>query len=429
MVADGPLGDKNVNVRDSMLDAATAIIAAKGNLQVETLMQLFETTLEGGSGSSTQDAVNEAVVILYGALARHLKAGDSRVPKVVQRLLTTLNTPSESVQYAVAQCLPPLVQASSKEAGQYVQQMMDTMLTSKKYAAKRGAAYGLAGIVKGRGVSALREFRIMSNLVSATEEKKDPYKRQGAFLAYELLSLILGRVFEPYVIQIVPQLLSGFGDATIDVREACLDAAKTCFASLSSYGVKQVLPTLLEGLDEQQWRSKKGACDSLGAMAYLDPEQLAVSLPEIIPPLTEVLNDSHKEVRASANRSLQRFGDVISNPEIKSQVDIILKALSDPTKYTDDALDALIKVNFIHYLDAPSLALVVRVLERGLGDRSATKRKASQIIGSLAHLTERKDLITHLPILVAGLRVAIVDPVPTTRATASKALGSTVEKL
>ncbi|KAH0013988.1 ARM repeat-containing protein, partial [Aureobasidium melanogenum] len=393
MVADGPLGDKNVNVRDSMLDAATAIIAAKGNLQVETLMQLFETTLEGGSGSSTQDAVNEAVVILYGALARHLRAGDSRVPKVVQRLLTTLNTPSESVQYAVAQCLPPLVQASSKEAGQYIQQMMDTMLTSKKYAAKRGAAYGLAGIVKGRGVSALREFRIMSNLVSATEEKKDPYKRQGAFLAYELLSLILGRIFEPYVIQIVPQLLSGFGDATIDVREACLDAAKTCFASLSSYGVKQVLPTLLEGLDEQQWRSKKGACDSLGAMAYLDPEQLAVSLPEIIPPLTEVLNDSHKEVRASANRSLQRFGDVISNPEIKSQVDIILKALSDPTKYTDDALDALIKVNFIHYLDAPSLALVVRVLERGLGDRSATKRKASQIIGSLAHLTERKDLI------------------------------------
>lgn len=77
----------------------------------------------------------------------------------------------------------------------------------------------------------------------------------------------------------------------------------------------------------------------------------------------------------------------------------------------------------------PSLALVVRILERGLGDRSNTKRKAAQIIGSLAHLTERKDLISHLPILVAGLRVAVVDPVPTTRATASKALGSLVEKL
>ncbi|PNS17584.1 hypothetical protein CAC42_8127 [Sphaceloma murrayae] len=430
MVESGPLGDSHALVRESMLDAATAIVSQRGNLKVEDLMSLFEKSLDGpDSGSQSKDLVNEAVVILYGALARHLKAGDKRVPKVVQRLLQTLSTPSESVQYAVAQCLPPLVQASKDEAGQYVQRMMDDLTTGKKYALRRGAAYGLAGIVKGRGVAALREFRIMSSLKAATENKKDTNQRQGAFLAYELLSLILGRVFEPYVIQIVPQLLGGFADPSADVRDACLDAAKTNFSTLSSFGVKQVLPMLLEGLDESQWRSKKGACDSLGAMAYLDPQQLAVSLPEIIPPLTEVLNDSHKEVRLAANRSLQRFGDVISNPEIKSQVNVLLKALSDPTKFTDEALDALIKVNFIHYLDAPSLALVVRILERGLGDRSATKRKASQIIGSLAHLTDRKDLVSHLPILVAGLRTAIVDPVPATRATASKALGSTVEKL
>ena len=430
MVKSGSLGDRNSVVRDAMLDAATAVVTQKGAVKVEELMTTFEQTLDSStSASQSQDLINEAVVILYGALARHLPEGDARIPKVVQRLLQTLSTPSESVQYAVAQCLPPLVQASSKDAGSYVQQTMDEMLQAKKYAARRGAAYGLAGIIKGRGISGFREFRIMTTLQDAAENKKDPNHRSGAFLAYELFSLILGKVFEPYVIRIVPQLLAGFADTSADVREACLDAAKTCFAALSSYGVKQVLPVLLEGLDESQWRSKKGACDSLGAMAYLDPQQLAISLPEIIPPLTEVLNDSHKEVRASANRSLQRFGEVIENPEIKSQVQILLKALSDPTKFTDDALDALIKVNFIHYLDAPSLALVVRVLERGLGDRSATKRKASQIIGSLAHLTEKKDLTAHLPILVAGLREAIVDPVPATRATASKALGSTVEKL
>lgn len=429
LIERGPLSDKHSGVRDSMVDAATTVVSVRGGDQVEPLMKLCENTLEISSTSQAQDLVNEAVVILYGALARHLPKGDDRVPKVVNRLLATLSTPSESVQYAVAQCLPPLVRASSDQAGQYLKQVLDEMLHSKKYAARRGAAYGLAGIVKGKGISLLKETRLLSTLRSAAENKKDTNERQGAFLALELLSLLLGRIFEPYVIQIVPQLLVGFGDASSDVREACLDAAKTSFASLSSFGVKQVLPTLLEGLDEQQWRSKKGACDSLGAMAYLDPQQLAVSLPEIIPPLTEVLNDSHKEVRSSANRSLQRFGEVIGNPEVKSQVNILLKALSDPTKYTNDALDALIKVNFIHYIDAPSLALVVRILDRGLGDRSGTKRKAAQIIGSLAHLTERKDLIAHLPILVAGLRVAIVDPVPTTRATASKALGSTIEKL
>ncbi|KAI9661249.1 MAG: translational activator of GCN4 [Bathelium mastoideum] len=430
LVRSGPLGDRNARVRDQMVEAASIIVSEKAHSNVEELMQLFESTLEApDSGSQFQDQVNEAVIVLYGAVARHLAPSDPKLPKVIIRLLATLSTPSETVQYATSQCLQPLARASIQGFSGYVQQMMDQLLNSKKFAERRGAAYGLAGLVQGKGISALRDCRIMSTLKGAAEEKKDANKRQGAFLAYELFSLILGRIFEPYVIQIVPQLLVGFGDPSTDVRDACLDAAKTCFANLSSYGVQQILPTLLEGLDEQQWRSKKGACDSLGAMAYLDPQQLALSLPEIIPSLTGVLNDSHKEVRASANRSLKRFGEVIENPEIKSLVDILLKALSDPTKYTDDALDALLKVSFVHYLDAPSLALVVRILERGLGDRSATKRKSAQIIGSLAHLAERKDLISHLPILVAGLRIAAVDPVPTTRATASKALGSLVEKL
>ena len=430
LINDRAVGDRNPTVRDEMIDSATTIIGIHGATKVEELMKMFESALDDAdTGSNASDLVNEAVVILYGALAGHLKKGDERVPKAVERLIATLDTPSETVQYAVAGCLPPLVQTSIQKTSEYVQYVLEKLLQSKEYAVRRGAAYGLAGIVKGKGVSALREYRITSTFKSAIDNKKDQNQRQGALFAYELLALILGRTFEPYIIQIVPQLLASFGDAMASVREACLDTSKTCFANLSSYGVKVVLPTLLEGLEQSQWRTKKGACDLLGAMAYLDPQQLALSLPDIIPPLTSVLNDSHKEVRASANRSLQRFGEVISNPEIKGLVNILLKALSDPTKHTEEALDALIKVSFVHYLDPPSLALIVRILERALGERSASKRKAAQIIGSLAHLTERKDVTPHLPILVTGLKTAVVDPVPATRATASKALGSLVEKL
>ncbi|KAF4480172.1 translation activator GCN1 [Fusarium agapanthi] len=426
----GPLGDKNDAVRGEMLDASIMTIEIHGKGILDELMSKFEQTLEQpDKNSDAADRVNEAVIIMYGALARHLSPGDPKIPIVIDRLVATLSTPSETVQYAIAECLPPLIRACPDQSSKYFDQIMEQLLTSKKYAVQRGSAYGLAGLVMGRGIAALREYRVLSTLTDAMENKKEANQREAALLAYELLSTMLGRVFEPYVIQIVPQLLTGFGDANANVREACLAAAKSCFAKLSSYGVKRIMPTLLDGLEEQQWRSKKGACDLLGAMAYLDPQQLANSLPDIIPPLTGVLNDSHKEVRAAANRSLKRFGEVINNPEIKSLVDIILKALSDPTKYTDEALDSLIKVQFVHYLDAPSLALVTRILQRGLGDRSNTKRKAAQVIGSLAHLTEKKDVVMHLPVLVAGLKIAIVDPVPTTRATASRALGSLVEKL
>ncbi|KKA29998.1 hypothetical protein TD95_003828 [Thielaviopsis punctulata] len=430
LIEKGPLGDKHANVRSKMLEAAVQVIDLRGKLLVEKLMKSFEKTLQGpDKATEFSDRVNEAVIIMYGALARHLASNDARLPVVIERLIATLSTPSETVQYAIAECLPPLVRSYGPKSTKYIEQVIETLLTSKSYAVQRGSAYGLAGLVMGRGLSTLHDQRIMSSLRSAAENKKEINQRESAFLAYELLSVILGRLFEPYVIQTVHQLLAGFGDGNTNVRDACLEASKACFRQLSSYGVKKILPTLLNGLDEDQWRSKKGACELLGAMAYLDPQQLALSLPEIIPPLTAVLNDSHKEVRAAANKSLKRFGDVISNPEVKSLVDVLLKALSDPTKYTDDALDALIKVQFVHYLDPPSLALVTRILQRGLGDRSNTKRKASQVIGSLAHLTEKKDLISHLPILVAGLKVAVVDPVPTTRATASRALGSLMEKL
>ncbi|KAJ5591715.1 uncharacterized protein N7459_002084 [Penicillium hispanicum] len=430
LIERGPLIDKSSSVRSQMAESGKSVIAQRGQQKVEELMKLFETVLEtSDKATQSSDLLNEAVVVFYGSLARHLKAQDPRLQTVVKKLLATLPTPSETVQSAVSECLPPLIRLSGPKAADYVQEMLDQLLNVKNYATQRGAAYGLAGIVSGKGISTLREFRIMSLLKEATENRKEPHQRQGALLAYELFATVLGRTFEPYVIQIVPQLLGGFGDPSINVRDACLDASKACFQNLSSYGVKKILPTLLDGLDDTQWRSQKGACDLLGAMAYLDPQQLAASLPDIIPPLTVVLNDTHKEVRNAANRSLQRFGEVISNPEVKSLVGVLLKALSDPTKHTDEALDSLIKVSFVHYLDAPSLALVVRILERGLGDRSATKRKSAQIIGSLAHLTERKDLISHLPIIVAGLDLAIVDPVPTTRATASKALGSLIEKL
>ncbi|KAK6361403.1 translational activator of GCN4 [Orbilia blumenaviensis] len=430
VIKDGCLSDQGPGVRREMIDAVATIISRHGKPHVEDLMAVFEGTLEEpDSHVRAQDERNEAIIILYGSLAEHLEPGNKKIPSIVQRLFTTLSTPSENVQFAVAECLPPLVRASRDKTGEYVEKMTGVLFGGAKYPVRRGAAYGLAGIVRGYGISALKDFSILATLRTASENKKDQNARQGALFAYELFSLFLGPVFEPYFIQILPALLTSFGDAASDVREACAEAAKVCFTNLSSYGVTVILPTLLDGLDESAWRSKKGACEMLGNMAYLAPSQLAVNLPTIIPPLTNVLTDTHKEVRSAANRSLLKFGDVISNPEIKELIGVLLKALSDPTKYTNDALDALLKVSFVHYLDAPSLALVVRILERGLSDRSQTKKKASQIIGSLAHLTERKDLMIHLSILTNGLKVAVVDPVPQTRSTASKALGILVEKL
>lgn len=45
-------------------------------------------------------------------------------------------------------------------------------------------------------------------------------------MAFETLILTLGRLFEPYVIRLLPFLLVCFGDSNKDVRDAAEDAAK-----------------------------------------------------------------------------------------------------------------------------------------------------------------------------------------------------------
>ncbi|CAG8487765.1 9221_t:CDS:10 [Ambispora leptoticha] len=418
-------------VGDINADAGLAVINAHGAANVTVLMSIFQKYLDTPAApSETHDRIRESVVIWFGALARHLDTNDTRIPIVIDKLLETLKTPSEVVQTAVADCLPPLIKTMKDSSPNLISGLLNQLFGSEKYAERKGAAFGLAGIIKGTGISALKDCNIMTSLKENIGNKKDYKCRQGALFAFEALSQSLGRLFEPYIIQILPLLLTCFGDSHPDVREATSDTARVIMSKISGHCVKLILPSLLAGLEDRQWRTKKGSVELLGSMAFCAPKQLSISLPTIVPRLTEVLMDSHTQVQAAANEALLRFGEVISNPEVQELVPTLLHALSDPDKNTNAALNALLETAFVHYIDAPSLALVMPILERGLKERSTdVKKKSSQIVGNMASLTDVKDLVPYLPKLLPGLKEVLVDPVPEARATAAKALGTLVEKL
>ncbi|CAG8528815.1 4749_t:CDS:10 [Funneliformis caledonium] len=425
------VGDINAQVRQRMLEAGLAVIDAHGAKNVTLLMPVLENYLDKpDSPSETHDRIRESVVIWFGALARHLNPTDTRIPVVISKLLETLKTPSEAVQTAVGECLPPLIKSMKENAPNLIKGLLDQLFHSEKYAERRGAAFGLAGVVKGTGISALKDCNVMTSLKEGVDNKKDYKSRQGALFAFETLSQALGRLFEPYIIQILPLLLVCFGDSHPEVREATSDASRVIMSKISGHCVKLILPSLLAGLDDRQWRTKKGSVELLGAMAFCAPKQLSISLPTIVPRLTNVLTDSHTSVQSAANEALLHFGEVINNPEIQALVPILLKGLSDPDKHTNAALNSLLETAFVHYIDAPSLALVMPILERGLRERGTEiKKKSSQIVGNMASLTDVRDLVPYLPRLLPGLKEVLVDPVPDARATAAKALGTMVEKL
>lgn len=87
--------------------------------------------------------------------------------------------PPPQVQESVASCLPPLVPAIKEDAAGIVRNLLQLLLESDKYAERKGAAYGLAGLVKGLGILSLKQQEIMTTLTDAIQDKKNFRRREG----------------------------------------------------------------------------------------------------------------------------------------------------------------------------------------------------------------------------------------------------------
>lgn len=432
--------DYSGEVRSAMLTAGRALADIYGSTMCRPMLSLLEAVLLKKSASKSvedlaaHDHRHSAAVVLMGAAGRHLSADDPSVVGITESMVTALQTPSEGVQKAVADCLVQLVQvmkssaANGEKAKEMLERLMLSVLEEETYGRRRGAAYGIGAFVKGLGIPSLKAHDVVPRLREACTNGGVNAK-QGALFAIECLSERLGLLFEPYVITIVPILLKSFSHASDHVREAAQGAAKVIMGRLSAHGVKQVLTPILTSLPEEtQWKSRQEAIKLLGYMAHCAPKQLAACLPQIVPRLVEAGSDPHPKVKEGARAAMLDISSVIRNPEISRLAPVLLSAMADPANKTKDALEALLECEFMHSIDAPSLALLVPILGRALRDRGADlKRKASAITGNMVSMvSEPKTLVPYLVQVLPGLKDCLLDPIPDVRATSAKALGSLV---
>jgi HEAT repeat protein len=402
-------------------------ILKTGVANTDTLGGLSKEKMPHGTAAS--DRRKEGAVVALGSVALHLKgpANSGKIDTTIDMLLESLNTPNEGVQASVADCLTKLMKKGNTQ--ERIESILDDLvmhcLSGDSTSTRRGAAYGISAAVKGSGIAALKKYSIVTRLEEACSSGSSTSK-EGSLFAIELLCTRLGLLFEPYVIVLLPSLLKSFSDNSDHVRKAAAHAVGIIMSKLSAHGVKLVMPAVLTAFNDSAWRTKQASIHMLGSMSHLAPKQLASALPKVVPKLIEAFADTHPKVKGSAQEALNEISTVIRNPEISSISSVLLKALTDPADSTLSALEALIETEFLHAIDAPSLALIVPILHRGLRDRTATtKRYGALITGNICTMiNDPRDFVPYLSTLMPDLKAILLDPIPDVRSIAAKAFGA-----
>jgi hypothetical protein len=65
----------------------------------------------------------------------------------------------------------------------------------------------------------------------------------------------------------------------------------------------------------------------------------------------------------------------MKNPEISEIRDIIIRSLADPYLENDRCLEALLSIRFMHYIDGPSLSLIMPIIIYGLKNSKYSESK------------------------------------------------------
>lgn len=333
---------------------------------------------------------------------------------------------SEMAPAALAATSPvPTAVKASAAAGQF-----DTgALFGAAKAAREEAAAALAAQVKA-DATALAGAGFVPAVIAALGDKKSPAAREGACAAISVLcEKGVGRALEPYVTNdVFRALLEAFADKTPAVRTAALDAGRELVQVMNPWAAALVLPTLLEQIRTAgKWQVKTGALGVLNQLIVSAPDQMAKLSPDMIPVLAEAIWDTKADVKKAARESLTKATALVSNKDIEKFIPALINALINPVEEVPRTIQLLSATTFVSEVDAPTLSLMVPLLERGLSERlTATKRKVAVIIDNMAKLVDNEHTVRpFIPKLLPGL-IKIAEQVadPEARGVVNKAIAT-----
>lgn len=371
-----------------------------------------------------------APLIFIGECAKMNKNLFDKFKDMEQSIIKLLDYQNEAFHQNLAKFLRNLIGFFKNPETDIKKRIQDTMRL-KDSLKIRINCYFIAGLIKGASL----KFLIKSNVLNDIEKLLSESKKRDLkdidvgvryFCVYFINSLwiVFGKAVEPYMKRLIDIVMNFLGDNKDDIRQFAKQIIDSFMQNMSEFGIKQIIPTLLKGCNDKNWKTKLNSILALGAVAYCGSKQLSQSLPVIVPKLTNTINDTNEDVKQAAVKSLSLILSTIKNPEISEMRDVIIKSLSDPFNDNTRSLDVLLSTSFRHYIDGPALSLIMPIIVYGLKNSKTEvgKEKSGKVVANITSLiSSDDDIMPHVEVLIDALVSGSRDSHADVRAVSAKA--------
>ena len=330
---------------------------------------------------------------------------------------------SKNIEYLAAD----IPEKSTKKFDELIQKISSI----NKQLVNFGDIYSLSGLIKCFGISSYKEKKIDEMIKLKMSKKSSVEDKQNAMYIIKIFFETMKKLYEPYFVEIFDSISAMISHREKKVRKTAQECFKGMMKELSGYGVDKIMPNLIKDLHSMNSKGKIANIEILAQFAYCAPKQLSIYIPKIIKEIMKVLIDPQKEVQETAYNVLNDIASTIKNPEIVDNADILIKAIQNPFESSKNALEMMMETEFYHYLDPPSLALIIPILDYNLKSENAElKRMAAHILGSIqVLLQDQNDLKQYIDIIVPDIKIALFDSDPDCRNEISKAVGALTKSL
>ena len=251
----------------------------------------------------------------------------------------------------------------------------------------------------------LRTFEAISEQLN---NKKDAAVREKALTAIQAVAqhAEIASNVEPFLIELLPAVLAGAGDKITSVKTAAIAAGLAIAEAINPNAVKAALPAVLESLrNAQKFPERLLALDFLDTLIRTAQAQMSTRVPELIPAVSEAMWVTKKEVSTRAFKTMETVCGLIVNKDIEKFIPELIKCIAKPEN-VPETVHLLGATTFVTEVQAPTLALMVPLLDRGLAERdTAIKRKSAVIVDNMCKLVDDPNVVApFLPKMMPGLQ-------------------------